>query len=75
MTPAIMNPGSRPFDHERLDVYQLAVRFLEHARDVIATFPRGRAGLADQLERAATSIVLNIAEGSGEFSSQEKARI
>ncbi len=30
--------------------------------------------MADQLQRAGTSISLNIAEGAGEFSSKEKAR-
>ena len=36
--------------------------------------PAGRAHLKDQLDRAATSIVLNIAEGAGEFSADEKRR-
>jgi four helix bundle protein len=36
--------------------------------------PPGRAHLKDQLDRAATSVVLNIAEGAGEFSKDEKPR-
>jgi four helix bundle protein len=36
--------------------------------------PPGRAGLRDQLDRASTSVVANIAEGAGEFSRPEKAR-
>jgi len=36
--------------------------------------PAGRAHLKDQLDRAGTSIVLNIAEGAGEFSRAEKQR-
>ena len=70
--------GARPcmttFDHERLDVYQLALEFIRDAHDTINTIPPGDASLADQLRRAATSICLNIAEGSGEFSRKEKAR-
>ncbi|MBI4817783.1 MAG: four helix bundle protein [Deltaproteobacteria bacterium] len=62
------------FDHEKLDVYQAAIEFVAQADDIVAAFPRGRAYLADQLQRAATSIPLNIAEGAGEFSAADKAR-
>jgi len=62
------------FDHERLDVYQAAVDFVVVANGIVEHFPRGRAYLADQLQRAAVSIPLNIAEGAGEFSSKDKAR-
>ena len=62
------------FAHERLDVYRAATEFLVLADDVSHVLPRGRAYLADQLRRAATSIPLNIAEGAGEFSSDDKAR-
>src|SRR5687768_5644331 len=36
--------------------------------------PAGRAHLKDQLDRSATSVVLNVAEGAGEFSPGEKNR-
>lgn len=62
------------FDHERLDVYRASLDFAAVANDVVAQLPRGRGNIADQLERAATSIVLNIAEGSGEFAAKEKVR-
>ena len=62
------------FDHERLDVYVAAIDFVALVDDVVEHLPRGRAYLADQLQRAATSIPLNIAEGVGEFSTSEKAR-
>ena len=62
------------FDHERLEVYQTAIRFVAFADDVVEQLPRGRGYLADQLRRAATSIPLNIAEGAGEFAPKEKAR-
>ena len=62
------------FDHEGLEVYQAAIRFVVMANDVVEQLPRGRSYLADQLQRAATSVVLNIAEGAGEFAPKEKAR-
>lgn len=67
-------PVERAFDHERLDVYGVAAEFVVLADAVVADLPRGRAYLADQLQRAATSIVLNIAEGAGEKSPPDKAR-
>jgi four helix bundle protein len=45
-------------DHEQLDVY------VAWADEVVERLPRGRAYLADQLQRAATSIALSIAEGA-----------
>ncbi len=62
------------FDHEQLDVYQRAIEFVVLADGIVENLPRGRAYLADQLHRAATSIPLNIAEGAGEFAPREKAR-
>lgn len=62
------------FDHEKLDVYQTAVDWVSLAQDIAQALPRGNAALADQLQRAASSITLNIAEGAGEFSGGEKAR-
>jgi four helix bundle protein len=61
------------FEHERLDVYKAAIELLVLADAVAATLPRGRGYLADQLRRA-SSISFNIAEGAGEFASDEKAR-
>ena len=63
-----------PFDHEKLDVYQRALDLLARIDDIIEQLPPGRAHLKDQLDRAATSVVLNIAEGAGEFSPADKQR-
>lgn len=63
------------FEHERLDVYKAAIAFLALVDEVLEHLPKGRGHLADQLERAATSILLNVAEGAGEFAGNEKARI
>jgi four helix bundle protein len=61
-------------DHEQLDVYQVALEFLVFANDVVERLPRGRSHLADQLTRASTSIVLNLAEGAGKHSKPDKRR-
>jgi four helix bundle protein len=52
---------------QRLDVYQRAIEFLALAYDVVADLPRGHAERADQLTRAAESVVRNIAEGAGRW--------
>jgi four helix bundle protein len=67
--------GITVFDHERLDVYLAAIEFLGIADKIASDLPRGRSYLADQLRRAALSVPLNIAEGAGEFSRKDKARI
>src|SRR6516164_11735643 len=61
-------------DHERLDVYQVALDFLVMANGIIEALPRGRSHLADQFTRASTSIVLNLAEGAGKHSKPDKRR-
>ncbi|MBX3218250.1 MAG: four helix bundle protein [Labilithrix sp.] len=61
-------------DHERLDVYHLAMEFLVFANSVIEGLPRGRSHLADEFTRASMSVVLNIAEGAGKVSKGDKRR-
>ena len=62
------------FDHEKLDVYQAAIKFVGLADGIVKGLPRGRSYLADEIRRAAASIPLNIAEGAGEYSRKDKAR-
>ena len=61
-------------DHEKLDVYHIAIEFVILSDAIIAHMPRGRGYLSDQLQRAALSISLNIAEGAGEYVIDEKVR-
>ena len=61
-------------DHEKLDVYQRALDLLDELDRIQSVFPKGRAHLRDQLERASSSVVLNIAEGAGEYSLADKQR-
>ncbi len=54
------------FDFEKLDVYQEALSFADSIYELSAQFPREEVyGLTGQLRRAAVSIAVNIAEGSG----------
>lgn len=55
------------FGFQKLDVYQCATRLLALSAPLAERAPRGYGSLADQLRRAALSIPLNIAEGSGKF--------
>ena len=61
------------FDFEKLTVYSKAKEF-NHS--VSAYLEKSAISLAkkDQLERAAFSIMLNIAEGSGRFSKLDKRK-
>jgi len=61
-------------DHAKLDVYHRGLDLLDLLDQLIDQLPPGRAHLKDQLDRAGTSIVLNIAEGAGEFSLADKQR-
>jgi len=62
------------FDHERLDVYQASMELAVFVDEIAEQLPRGRSHLGDQLHRAGTSVLLNVAEGAGEYSENEKMR-
>jgi len=61
------------FDHERLKVYQEALRFIVWVSPLIDDLP-GRLSARDQLDRASTSIALNLAEGNGKRSYPDRCR-
>ena len=60
------------FMFENLKVYQLALDFADQILDQTAQFPKGYYFLADQLNRASTSIPTNIAEGNGRFNKADR---
>lgn len=54
------------FDFEDLLVYQKSLEYVDFIFKITANFPaRETYGLSDQFKRAAVSVCLNIAEGSG----------
>ena len=74
MMETLVKERSNVLDHEKLDAYHIAVEFVVLSDAVIENLPRGRGYLSDQLQRAALSIPLNIAEGAGEYAVDEKVR-
>lgn len=66
--------GCTMLSYEKLDVYRAAIEFLAVGTRIIASLPKGNAGLADQLRRAAMSIPLNIAESSGKPTLKDRRR-
>lgn len=63
------------FGFEDLEVYQLSLEFITEVYRLTQSFPRSEQfGLSHQLQRAATSIALNIAEGRGRNSDKDFVR-
>ena len=63
------------FKFEGLKVYQLALEYIDSVYDVASKLPHSEDyNLSSQIKRAATSIALNIAEGSTGQSDPEQAR-
>ena len=61
------------FDHERLDVYREAIAFVAWLSDILEGAAR-IGEVKDQLDRASTSIPLNIAEGNGKYAPKDRCR-
>ena len=61
------------FDHEKLDVYQEAIVFIKWVDDLLEGIPKSLA-VHNQLDRASTSIPLNIAEGNGKYTAADRCR-
>src|SRR5690349_3926003 len=61
------------FDHERLEIYREAVSFIAWLSEILEG--KVRVGdVKDQLDRASTSIALNIAEGNGKYGPKDRCR-
>lgn len=62
------------FDHEKLKVYQKALYFIEWLSKLEIKNSSKKIAVIDNLDRASTSIVLNIPEGNGKFTSKDRCR-
>ena len=59
--------GFEKYRFEDLVVWQIGMQIIRETYRLVKKFPRDELfALTDQIKRAATSIVLNIAEGSGQ---------
>lgn len=71
-------PPTLQFDHEKLDVYKLELRFVTWATELIEELrsePRSTVKeVVQQLDRASLSSLLNTAEGNGRRKTQQRAR-
>ena len=70
--PRAFVPG--PFDHERLDAFQVARQALARGERVAKLLPRGYGSLKDQLRRALLSAYLGIAEAANRTGKDRLAR-
>ena len=61
------------FDHEKLDVYRKSITFCAWVGDFLPEIV-AKTAAKDQLDRASTSIPLNIAEGNGKLSAKDRSR-
>ena len=68
--------ASSPLDHERLDVYRLAVEFAAVVGELIDSGPLKNCKLSPvkHLDDSARSTVNNIAEGNGKRSLNDRCR-
>jgi four helix bundle protein len=61
------------FDHEKLEVYRETIAFVAWLSTVLESTVRA-GEVKDQLDRASTSIALNIAEGNGKYTLKDRCR-
>ena len=62
------------FDHEKLTVYRVALEFADWCGSRLKDRTRRDCSAWGQLERAAVSIPLNIAEGNGKRATRDRCR-
>jgi four helix bundle protein len=66
-------PSDHLFDHEKLNVYSKTLDFITWVTVLLERVPKS-AAVYNQLDRASTSMPLNIAEGTGKFTAPDRCR-
>src|SRR3954470_15837248 len=66
-------PPQSMFDHEKLEVYRESITFIAWLSALMESAVRV-GDVKDQLDRASTSIPLNIAEGNGKYTLKDRCR-
>jgi len=61
-------------NHEKLHCYQGLIFVAPKLQKIVRGLPAGYGYLADQLRRAMSSAILNLAEGNAKFSPRERRR-
>jgi four helix bundle protein len=60
------------FPHDKLDAYRVALKLAAMAKRLAAEIPRGHRSVVDHLLRAASNVVLLLAEGANRRGAAEK---
>ena len=68
-----MNTSKPVFDHEKLIAYQRSIQFVAWSSQLLEAVPP-KLAVSDQLDRASTSVPLNIAEGNAKYTAPDRCR-
>ena len=68
-----MNTTKTYFDHEKLIAYQRGIQFVAWSSPLLEKLP-AKLAVSDQLDRASTSVPLNIAEGNAKYTAPDRCR-
>ena len=60
-------------DHENLNVYRASLKFITWTTELLSKV-EPKAAVKGQLDRASTSVPLNLAEGNGKFAFRDRCR-
>jgi four helix bundle protein len=62
------------FDHEKLEVYQVAIQFVAWSENLLEECQGKAASAKKHLDEASSSIPNNIAEGNGKWSKKDRKK-